>query len=140
MPQNGSFQIKDLPVELTTLIVNQLQPESQVCLALTCHYLHDLVTSSLDKALGDLCLSTLRCSCRGHGWTYLFKHHHPHFDFFRLVLRLRDWIPSKYALYYFYHKYMKHSRCALMDVKEVKGRPDPVVFDGGDNKSLMTKG
>lgn len=109
-----TFEIRALPLDIAFLIVKQLTPEAQVCFALTCRQVRDLVTSTLAKPLGDICFSTRKCACKGHGWAYLLNDSHYHFEFFGLMLRLRDWMPADQTFCYFCHRYMKHSRCSMV--------------------------
>ena len=119
-PGRRHFRILDLPYDIAHMVVKHLKPEAQVCVALTCHQLHDLVTSSLNQPLGSICLSTRKCACNIHGWAYLLNCRHPHLDFFCLMLRLRDWMPARQSFCYFCHKYMKHQRCSMIHPKAVE--------------------
>ena len=114
------FRIRDLPYDIAIVLVKQLQPEAQVCLALTCDHFRKLVTFALSRPWEDLCLSTRKCTCQSNGWTYLLNSRAcPHSEFFSLMLKLRDWMPPDQSFCYFCHKYMKHDRCPMLHVPAV---------------------
>jgi hypothetical protein len=103
-----------LPYEIQVLILSLLRPESQVCLALTCHTLHDMVVFTLDEPLRNICRRTWKCLCNGQGWvSFDHYHHHPHPDFFGLMSLLRGWMPTDYTFCYLCHKYRSHNKCPL---------------------------
>jgi hypothetical protein len=105
--------LQNLPYDVAASIIDFLPLQEQICLALTCHRLQDLVEAYNKKPLKQIALDNLWCSCEGHAWAYPFITPHPEFGFFDLMEVLKAWMPPGLKFCHFCLKYTNHKVCRL---------------------------